>query len=76
MGDCKGSRRPENRLQAWTDGESTMDREYGIDVIAAIQNLFRQIAAERRGPRKTGRTGGKMHRGMTRVTPHDRREVL
>jgi hypothetical protein len=35
-----------------------------------------QIAAERRGPGKTGRTGGIMHRGITRVTPHDRREVL
>ena len=45
VGDCKGSRRPENRLQVSTDGESTIDRELGIDVIATIQDLFRQIAA-------------------------------
>jgi hypothetical protein len=53
-----------------------MDREHSVDVIATIQNLFRQIAAERRGPWKTGRTGGIVHRRITRVTPHDRREVL
>src|SRR6476660_1884194 len=76
VGDCEGRRRPKNRLQAWPAGESTMDREHSIDVLATIQNLLRQVAAERRSPRKASRTGGIMHRGVTRVVPYDRSEVL
>ena len=76
MRNCKGGWRTENRLQTWTDGESTVHIEYRVDVTASIQNFFCQIVAQRRGPRETGCTGGKMYRRMVRMTSHDRREVL